>query len=126
MQHYSLFAPVILRLGLVFVFVWFGLNQLLFPSRWVSYIPQWILSLTGQSAVTFVYANALFELMSATLLALGSRTRIVASLLAFHMFTIVFVVGFTAAGVRDIGLVFALISVALHGPDMYSLDKADS
>ncbi len=125
MQNHSRIAPVVLRLGLVFVFVWFGLNQILFPARWESYIPDWVVSTTGQSAQTFVYMNALFELVCAVLLALGSRIRIVATLLAIHMLTIVVEIGFTAQGVRDIGLMFALISVALHGPDTYSFDKED-
>jgi len=125
MQNYSHLAPVILRLGLVFVFVWFGLNQLLYPVRWESYIPEWVLSVSGQSAEKFVYMNAWFELVCAVLLALGSRIRFVASLLVVHMLTIIFAVGFTAVGVRDIGLMLALVAVVLHGPDMYSLDTQD-
>lgn len=89
---------------------------------WESYIPQWSTSLTGFSSGSLVLFNGIFELVFAVLLAAGYRIRIVATLLALHMLIIVIEVGLTAVGVRDIGLLFALVSVALRGGDMYSLD----
>lgn len=115
------YAPVIIRLGLVFVFIWFGLNQLLDQAMWVSLIPAGIVKATGISAEMFVILNAVFELCMAGLLAFGIQTRIVASLLFVHMFAIIGDLGLTAVGVRDVGLMFALLSVAFQGADEYSL-----
>lgn len=117
------YAPVIIRLGLVFVFIWFGLNQLLDQAMWVSLIPSGLTKATGISAEIFVILNAVFELCMAGLLAFGIQTRIVASLLFVHMFAIIGDLGLTAVGVRDIGLMFALLSVAFQGTDEYSLKK---
>lgn len=126
MHNKAQYAPVILRLGLVCVFLWFGLNQLLHPTMWESYIPDWATHLSGMSTATIVLCNGIFELICAVLLAAGYHIRIVATLLAIHMFMIVIEVGLTAIGVRDIGLLSALISIVFHGGDIYSLDSIDA
>ena len=115
------YAQLILRAGLSFVFLWFGLNQTLDQSMWVSLIPDSIVSLTGLSAKTIVICNGVFEVVMAILLVLGIRVRVVALLLVLHMFTIIWDLGLNAIAVRDIGLMFALLSVAFAGPDDYCL-----
>ena len=65
------YAPVIIRVGLSFVFLWFGLTQLFDQSAWVSFIPEGITKLTGISAETFVIFNGIFEVFFASLLAFG-------------------------------------------------------
>jgi uncharacterized membrane protein YphA (DoxX/SURF4 family) len=116
------FAPTVLRLGLVMVFIWFGTNQLLSQAMWVGLIPKSVVSMSGLSAVTIVIINGVFELCMATLLAFGIKIRIVATLLAIHLLTIIGDLGLTAVAVRDIGLFFAMISVVLQGADEYSYD----
>lgn len=116
------YAPVALRLGLAFVFIWFGLNQLIDQSMWVSLIPAGLLKITGLSAPTFVILNGVFEVFMASLLAFGIRIRIVGTLLFLHMLAIVGDVGLSAIGVRDIGIMFGLLSVALQGSDIYSAE----
>lgn len=115
------YASVILRAGLSFVFIWFGLNQILDQSMWVSLIPPSIVSLTGLSAKTLVIFNGVFEVVMAVLLVLGIRVRIVALLLFVHMIAIIGELGLNAVAIRDIGLMFALLSVAFRGPDDYCL-----
>lgn len=122
MQSTSRFAPVVLRLGLAMVFVWFGLNQLLHPIDWLGFIPSWATSLSGLSTNTLVFINGLFEVAMAILLAVGIQIRVVAWLLAAHMLLIVTDVGLNQIGIRDVGLLAGLISVALHGADIYSFD----
>ena len=122
-MDFKKYAPVVIRLGLAFVFIWFGLTQLFSQSMWVSLIPDWVTSLTGISAQTFVIINGIFEVVMASLLAFGFKTRIVGALLFLHMFVIVFDVGLSAVGVRDIGLMFGLLSVALYGNDDYCISK---
>lgn len=117
------FAPVVLRLGLVFVFVWFGSSQWMNQAMWVGLIPKFAVSLTGLSAVTLVKLNGTFELLMAILLGFGVQVRIVAFLLFLHLVTIVADVGLSSIGIRDTGLMLAALSVALHGADAYSYDK---
>ncbi len=119
------YAPVIIRVGLSFVFLWFGLTQLFDQSAWVSFIPEGITKLTGISAETFVIFNGIFEVFFASLLAFGIWTRFVASLLFLHMFAIIADVGLSPIGIRDIGLMFALLSVAFFGSDEYSISHTE-
>lgn len=115
-------APVVLRYGLVFVFVWFGTSQLLDQTMWLRLIPAWLTNLTGMSAATIVMLNGTFEIIAAILLAFGIKIRIVAFLLFLHLISIVVDLGLNATAVRDIGLIFAALSVSLHGADEYSYD----
>ena len=63
--------------------------------------------------------------MFASLLAFGIWTRCVASLLFLHMFAIIADVGLSPIGIRDIGLMFALLSVAFFGSDEYSISHTE-
>lgn len=117
------YAPVVVRLGLTFVFVWFGASQILSQTMWTSLIPSYATEFTGLSAATLVLSNGIMEVVLAILLAFGIRIRIVATLLALHLIGIIGTVGLSAVGIRDIGLMLAMFSVALHGADEYSFDK---
>ncbi len=119
MQKWS---PVVLRIGLGLVMIWFALQQLQGPASWVGFLPTWTGSLPI-SQITFVYLNGWFELTFGILLIAGFYTRIVASLLGLHMLGIVCSVGYGPTGIRDFGLAVALISIFLHGSSSYSLDK---
>jgi len=121
MKNYSPYAPVVLRYGLVFVFMWFGINQLLNVSMWTSLIPSWATA-SGLSAPTFVVLNGLFEIAMAILLAFGIKVRLVATLLFLHLLLIVIDVGMNAVGVRDIGLLTGLLSVIITGGDIFTID----
>ncbi len=120
------YAPVIIRLGLAFVFVWFGMTQLFDQSAWVSFIPKALTSATGMSAETFVIFNGVFEVFMASLLAFGLYTRFVGALLFLHMFAIIADVGLSPIGMRDIGLMTALLSITLQGNDFFSLSMKSS
>ena len=115
------YAPVVLRVGLAFVFLWFGMTQLFDQSVWVSFIPKAITSVTGLSAETFVIINGVFEVFMASLLAFGIYTRWVGALLFLHMFAIIADVGLSPIGIRDVGLMVALLSITFQGGDDYSL-----
>ncbi len=117
------FAPVVLRIGLSLVILWFGVQELLYTSSWVKMIPDWAASLSGLRAETLVQFNGAFEIVFGLCLLLGFFTRVVSFFLALHMFLITFVVGYNAIGIRDFGLSMAAISSFLYGVDSWSLDK---
>lgn len=108
------YAPWILRLGIAFVFAWFGTSQLLNPAQWSSLIPHWIVSLTGISAGTFVILNGIFEIVASVLLAVNVCVRVFAFLLFLHLFSIVLDVGLTSIGIRDIGLAIATLVISMQ------------
>lgn len=117
------FAPVVLRIGIALVFLWFGYQQITVPGAWTSLIPDWAMSLSGFSAHALVLANGCFEIVFGLLLLLGVFTRFVAFFLALHMFSIMWTVGYTAIGVRDFGLSMAALSVFLYGADSWCFDR---
>ncbi len=118
-------APVVLRLGLVAVLSWFAVNQLTNPGAWTGLIPAWVTSLSGLSAGAFVHLNALFEIACAILLAVGFWVRPIAFLLSLHLMMIVFDLGLSATGVRDIGLAVAMFALALYGNDTWCCEHSE-
>ena len=105
---------MILRLGMTFVFAWFGASQLVNASAWTSVVPGWATGF-GMNAVTIVHLNGVFEIIAALLMGMGFWIRPVAALLALHLFVIATSLGLSAIGIRDFGLSFATLSIALRG-----------
>lgn len=116
------YAPIILRIGLALLFLWFGTNQIMHPTDWFGFIPQSIISLTGLNVGTIVFFNGLFEIIAGSMLLLGLFTRVIAFLLFLHILDIAFVVGLDAIGVRDLGLSVATFVIFLNGADWFTLD----
>lgn len=116
------YAPAVLRIGMSAIILWFGYQQIAHTLEWTGYLPDWVNNLPVP-ATSIVYLNGLFEIASGFLLLFGLYTRIVALLLALHLFDITYVVGYTAVGMRDLGLSIATLSVFLYGGDVLSLDR---
>ncbi len=115
-------APVVLRIGISLVFLWFGFQQILNTEMWTRLIPEWVLGMTGFAATSLVHFNGAFEIVFGICLLLGIQTRIVSFLLALHMLHIMVTVGYNAIGVRDFGLAMATIAIFLNGIDCCTLD----
>lgn len=120
MKKLPFFAPIVLRLGLSGVFVWFGTSQILDPAIWTSYIPGIVAHITGLSAITLVVGNGIFEVAMAIFLVFGVWVRPVAAILFLHMCAIVASVGLDSIGVRDVAIATGLLSVTLYGNDIIS------
>lgn len=138
MNHrYKEYAPIVLRIGISLVFLWFGLTQLINPESFFGYIPDWVtphdtmmihehpfqsahnLPLTPH---IIIMGNGILETIFSLLLILGLLTRIASLILAIHLFTIMLGLGYNDIAVRDFGLIIAAIVVFLNGPDKLSLD----
>lgn len=117
------YAPVLLRFGLVFLFLWFGISQITDPDSWTAWVPEWGNSVFGLGAVKLVILNGWFEIAGGLLLALGLWTRPVALLLSLHLFFIAYEVGYNDIGVRDAVLAVSTLAVSFFGPDRFSLDN---
>ncbi|HLP80335.1 MAG TPA: DoxX family protein [Acidobacteriota bacterium] len=115
------FAPIVTRLGMSAVFLWFGINQILFAATFTAYLPDFLYN--SPYAATLVIANGVLEVVLGAFLALGIFTRIVAAILAIHLLAITIELGYGEIAVRDAGLVFATIAIALWGNDEWCLSK---
>lgn len=114
------FSLPLLRYTFVAVFFWFGIQQLVDPTLWIVYLPEW-LGYIPVPAEIFVQLNGWLEIVLAIALLIGFQVRTIAALLAIHLLGIAAVAG-GATGVRDAGLGLALLSLALSQPDAYTLD----
>lgn len=103
----------LLRLGLSAVFLWFGFSQLIDSLSWVAIVPDWAVNLVHLPPAMIVMANGVFEVVLASLLAMGFFVRIISFILALHLISIAFDFGFSATGVRDLGLVIASFALSL-------------
>jgi uncharacterized membrane protein YphA (DoxX/SURF4 family) len=112
-----------LRIGIAFVIIWFGVQQFIEPAMWVGFIPNSILKISPVGATTLVHLNGALEVVFGTSLMLGLFTRASALILALHMADITYVVGYNSIGVRDFGLMIAVIAVLLNGADYTTLDQ---
>lgn len=119
----KIYAPSVLRYGMVAVILWFSLQQFLHNNLYTAYIPDSIVAFTHMSANILVLGNAVFELVFGVLLAFGWQTRIVSLLLALHLFDIMYVVGYGEIGVRDFGLAVATFVVFMNGPDILCIQR---
>ena len=114
-------VPVVLRLGLAAVFVWFGVSQLLDPGAWIGFVPAFIIH-SPIKPETVINLNGWFEMAGAVLLVIGWWVRPVALILAIHLAFIAIETG-GAIGVRDFGLTIACLALALASPDSWTLDS---
>ena len=116
------YAPVVLRLAISLVFLWFASQQLMSTEMWTGLIPVSLIETTGFSAANFVHLNAAFEVVFGLTLMAGFFTRVSALLLALHLLSIILNLGYSAVAIRDFGLMLALVAVFLYGADRWSFD----
>lgn len=124
MQSLPWLAPFILRGGVVILFLWFGLSQVVNPDAWVSWVPAWAATVIGPRAT--VLLNGGFEIILGVALAAGFYTRLVALFLSLHLFFIAYEVGYNDIGVRDFSLALATLALALMEPDPLTFDRRAS
>ena len=115
------YAPVVVRLGLSLVLLWFGINQILYPLNWFGWVPPSVSAFMDVHMVVLI--NGIFEVVFGLLLLVGIFTRFASFLLALHLLGITLSIGLNEIGVRDFGLTLAMISVFLHGPDFWCFDR---
>ena len=118
-------SPVVLRLAIAVIFLWFGFSQIKNPESWTRMMPEYIQSLSPISANNLIYFNGTFEIIFATFLLLGLYTRISSFLLGLHLLHIVTIVGYGAIGARDLALTLATFAISLNGADEFCFDKIE-
>ena len=133
------YSIVIVRIGLALVLLWFGTHQLINPESFLGYIPQWLYSHEPQMmhehslqlmhnipkpSVHFILMfNGIFEVVIGSLLLIGIYTRIIASIVALHLISIAFSLGYNDIAIRDLGLTMMAVSLIFSGAGILSLDN---
>ncbi len=138
-NQYKKYAPVLLRIGISLVFLWFGIHQLINPESFLGYVPQWLYDHEPQmmhdhplqllhnipkpSVHIILMSNGVIEAVFGVLLLLGLFTRISSLILGVNLLIVTLGLGYNDIGVRDFGLSIAAFSVFLYGPDDWCLDR---
>lgn len=104
-------ADTILRMGLGFVFLWFGWSGITNPSFWSDLVPAWTSVIA--EAETLVRLHGIAELVGGLLLFAGIKTRPVAGVLFLILVHTIVLLEPGAIMVRDVGLATGLLAVAL-------------
>jgi len=108
------YAPTVLRIGIAAVFLYFGISQVSDPESWVSWLPDFLVTLSPVSDVTIIYLNGIFEIVMGTLLAFNYYRRIVATILGLHLLHISLLMNFGPLMVRDLGLTIATLYLGMR------------
>ncbi len=122
MKSYKEYAPILLRISISLVFLWFGLIQIFDPGSMIGYLPQFTYSMPIGSLI-FIFLNGIFETAFGLLLLVGFYTRLSSFLLGLHLLGITFSLGYNDVAIRDFGLTLATFAIFLQGADKWCLDR---
>ena len=116
-------AHLLLRLGMAAVFVWFGVGSIIHPQDFMSWIPGRLMSMAtavGMSTANAVILLGIVELLVAASLVTGFFVAPFALLGAVIIALTLFMHGAPDTTARSIGLVAALVALALMPRRRYS------
>jgi len=137
LDKYKKYSPIILRIGVSLLFLWFGITQLINPESFYGYVPQWIYPhadtmMHEHSFQSFhnlpltphiiIMGNGIFETIFGLFLLLGIYTRLSSFLLGIHLFVITLGLGYNDIAIRDFVLTIVTFVVFLNGADKWCLD----
>lgn len=123
LERFKEYSPVLLRVSISLVFLWFAFNQLIFTDNFIGFIPDWVVSAFGVSPALFVIANGVLELIFGLFLIIGINVRLSAFILGLHLFGISLSLGYGPTMIRDLGLSIATLVVLLNGKDRFCIEK---
>lgn len=103
----------ILQCAIAFVFGWFGVEKLIAPDTWVYWVPEVLTSYTKINPAQFMLVNGGIEVFLAIWLLLPWKTHWAAWLTVLYFIPILVMTGFSGVGIRDIGLFFSTVALAL-------------
>lgn len=108
-------SHLFLRLGLAFVFLWFGIDKFINPEYWTNaWMPSWfqgVLASLDIGNLNLIYMNGILEIV----VGLGFLFNLFVKLFAFitilFLLFVIFSFGLNEVIVRDIGLIGGALSL---------------
>lgn len=123
LDDYKEYAPVVLRIGVSLLMLWFGFTNILSPNTLVGYLSPSFTNILPVSPLTFMIINGIVEILFGLALLLGCLTRTAALLTSLHILGIAINLGYNDIAIRDYALAIAAFAVFLHGADKLCLYK---
>lgn len=115
-MFYSLkYSNIFLRIGLAFVFFWFGIDKFIHPDYWLNaWVPIKIIDFFSSLKVQgsdIVFMAGIFEILVAVSLLTNIFVSIFSFLAALFIVGIMLFHGLNEALIRDVGLIGGLVSI---------------
>lgn len=115
------YAPIVVRLALVLVFILIGIDQMIHPLEWKGFFPDFL----PDNAVQM---NAFFDLLLGVWIASGFFIRFSAGLAVLHLLGVVGAIlltsGYNQILIRDLGILGMAVAVLIYGKDMWCFGKS--
>ncbi len=109
------FATLVLRIGIGFVFLYFGWSGVTEPETWAGLVPAWTHVIASPEML--VRIHGIVELVGGIMLIFGFFTGYVAGILFLNLLHTVFLLSSPQIIVRDMGILSGLLSLFLaHVP----------
>lgn len=121
------YGILIIRIFLGIVFLYFGVSQILYPEKWIDFLPEFLANIIPNMNDIFksriILLNGLFDCLIGLFFMVGFWLKFVSILAFLHLIGIfIFSLGFTPSGMRDLGLAGASLSLFFLGNDRFSLN----
>lgn len=108
-------SNLLLRLGLAFVFLWFGIDKFIHPDYWINaWMPFWlqgILAHFGIGNLNFIYANGIFEVVIGLGFVFNIFVKLLALLTVLFLLLVIISFGLNEVTIRDVGLIGAALAL---------------
>lgn len=108
-------SNLLLRLGLAFVFLWFGIDKFIHPDYWINaWLPLWFQGILGRLGIgnlNFIYANGIFEVVIGLGLVFNIFVKFLAFLIILFLLFVILSFGLNEVIVRDVGLIGAALAL---------------
>jgi uncharacterized membrane protein YphA (DoxX/SURF4 family) len=115
MSYSANLSHLFLRLGLTFVFLWFGIDKFVNPGYWINaWVPLWfqgILASLGIETLNFIYINGIFEIVIGLGFLFNLFVKFFAFLAILFLLLVVFSFGLNEVTVRDVGLAGGVLAL---------------
>lgn len=105
-------AELLLRIAIGLPFIWFGIDKLIRPDYWLSYMPLWASAMAGKYLYPFMYLQGAVEAILGASVVLRFYIRPALLLIGLILISIIATtVQLTELGIRDISLLLAAVGL---------------
>ena len=108
-------SHLFLRLGLAFVFLWFGIDKFIHPDYWINaWLPLWFQNILGRFSIgnlNFIYAHGIFEIVMGLGFLFNIFVKLFALLTVLFLLAVIISFGLNEVIVRDAGLMGAALAL---------------
>lgn len=108
-------SNLFLRLGLAFVFLWFGVDKFIHPDYWINaWMPFWLQGALGRLGIgnlNFIYADGIFEVVIGLGFVFNIFVKLLALLTVLFLILVIISFGLNEVTIRDVGLIGAALAL---------------